>query len=65
MDDRMKWASVEAVRDIALYNGEERREQEISGILSRMKRNISSRQRGMRMQHDGEEVVLYNPELHD
>ena len=65
MDDRMKRASVEAIREMVFWDGEERRETEISGMLSRLKGSISGRQRGIRMIHEGKEVVLYNPELHD
>ena len=56
---------MDAVRWIATYDGEEQREELISQMLSNLKRGISNHPRGIALQHDGEEVHLYNPELHD
>ena len=63
MDD-WRWQAVEAVRDIATYDGQERRENEISGMMERMKRSISGRQQGIHIiGSEGEDLYLYNDEL--
>ena len=61
---RMRQATVDSIRDMVFWNGEERREQEVSGMLSRMKASISDRQQGIHIKgSDGEDLYLYNDEL--